>query len=130
MNPGVTQLQGIVNVQMEKTFIYLQGPVGGAAGATTPVNLSGWQARFTAVRADYAASSAQAMGLVVMDLRTQTGDIVLSPLEGKVTVNFSRAVMSLKPGEHRFNLVLTDPAGADYPLLTGPLSIADIGVQP
>ncbi len=127
MTPGVTPLHGIVNVQMVKTFYYRQGPQG---GASSPVNLTGWEARFTAVRADYSASSAQALGLVVMDLRSSAGAIVLTPDEGKVQVNFSRAVMAIKPGEHRFNLVLTAPNGQDYPLLTGPLSIIDNGVLP
>jgi hypothetical protein len=117
MTPGNRTITAIAGVQMTKVFYWKTGP---AAGPNVAVDLTGYSARFVVARTPQGTSE--------LDLTSANGDITLAPLLGKVTVNFSRAAMALAPGEHHYYLVLTSPAGMDYPLLTGRFAVAANGV--
>ena len=117
MTPGERSIAAITGVQKLLTFFWKAGPV---AGPHVAVDTTGYSARLVVARQDTKAK--------VIELTTQGGTIVLTPATGKIEATFSRAAMAVQPGEHFYFLVLTSPAGRDYPLLTGRFPVAVNGV--
>ena len=152
MTPGERNIRALVNVAMVQTFSWKT--VAAAPGVNLPVSMSGYTARnividsagaatlklttVTGVVESYAVVitpvdttgySARhvvttSAGVALINLTTQAGAVVLTPASGKIESTFSRAAMLVAPGEHTHLLVLTSPAGLDYPLAAGRFSVA------
>lgn len=112
MTPGERNIRALVNVAMVQTFYWKN--IVAAPGPNTPIDTTGYSARHVVTNS---------AGVAMINLTTQAGTVVLTPGSGKIECTFSRAAMLVATGEHTHLLVLTSPAGLDYPLLAGRFSV-------
>ena len=112
MTPGERNIRALVNVAMVQTFYWKN--IVAAPGVNTPIDTTGYSARHVVVNS---------AGVQIINLTTQAGTVLLTPASGKIESTFSRAAMLVAPGEHTHLLVLTSPAGLDYPLAAGRFSV-------
>ena len=97
---------------MVQTFYWKN--IVAAPGPNTPIDTTGYSARHVVTNS---------AGAAIINLSTQAGTVVLTPATGKIESTFSRAAMLVATGEHTHLLVLTSPAGLDYPLAAGRFSV-------
>ena len=112
MTPAERNIRALVNVAMTQTFYWKT--LVAAPGPNTPIDTTGYSARHVVTNS---------AGVPLINLTTQAGTVVLTPSSGKIECTFSRAAMLVATGEHTHLLVLTSPAGLDYPLLAGRFSV-------
>ncbi len=82
--------------------------VAGVVTAGAPIDTTGYSGRYIVAK--------PGAPVAAIDLRTGTADLVLTPATGEITINLSRQALAITPGEYHSYLVLTSPAGRDYPL--------------
>ena len=112
MTPAERNIRALVNVAMVQTFYWKN--IVAAPGPNTPIDTTGYSARHVVTNS---------AGVPLINLTTQAGTVVLTPASGKIECTFSRAAMLVATGEHTHLLVLTSPAGLDYPLVAGRFSV-------
>ena len=112
MTPAERNIRALVNVAMTQTFYWKT--LVAAPGPNTPIDTTGYSARHVVTNS---------AGAAIVNLTTQAGTVVLTPASGKIESVFSRAALQVAPGEHTHLLVLTSPAGQDYPLAAGRFSV-------
>ena len=112
MTPGERNIRALVNVAMTLTFYWKN--IVAAPGVNTPIDTTGYSARHVVTNS---------AGVAIINLTSQAGTVVLTPASGKIESVFSRAAMLVAPGEHTHLLVLTSPAGLDFPLAAGRFSV-------
>lgn len=117
MIPGNDTIYAVANVQLTLVRYWMQGVlVNGQVTAGAPIDSTGYSARFMVKKLGIATTA--------IDVGTADGAVVLTPSSGKVTINLSRAQMTVAAGEYHYYLILTSPGGIDYPLLEGRFVVA------
>lgn len=112
MTPGERNIRALVNVAMVQTFYWKT--IVPPPGSNTPIDTTGYSARHVVTTS---------AGTPLINLTTQAGTVVLTPASGKIESTFSRAAMQVALGEHTHLLVLTSPAGLDFPLAAGRFAV-------
>lgn len=92
----------------------------------TPVNITGWTAKFQAKRSFADAS----LAINVSTTPNTQGSITITGAEGKIQIFVKGAhTQTLAPGKYRYNCFLYDPTLEPDDILHGVLTIQDSVIQ-
>ena len=109
MKPGKYDLVIYENATFELPLVW--GPKGGS-----PYDLTGWSA-VAQIRPSADSS------VVLSEMSTANGRITIDPLAGKITLKLQPADTDMKWDKGVWDLKVITPAGDEYFLLTGGVSV-------